>query len=285
MRRDDPKLSTVSTTLGREAPGSNLAPVARVRSSNLAPGIDDLDEVWLETGSAHQEPVDVWLGTEFGGCAGGDTASVNDSGVGRHLGGDVVLEPLAEVVVDFLGLGGGGGLAGTDGPNRFIGEDDPAPVGDVGLHRGQLGEHNLLGAAGFPLGQLLSEAGDHLEPFCERKADLLADELVGLAEDVASFGVAEDDPLAAEVLDHGGGDLPGEGALANLVAVLGRNSNIGRDDLPRVGKVALGTAHHDLCFSTERSLFEEIGNAINFGFIAVHFPVSTNEEFSVTHFD
>ena len=39
------------------------------------------------------------------------------------------------------------------------------------------------------------------------------------AEDVAPLRVGHDDPLAAEVLDHGGGDLAGEGTLAHLTRI------------------------------------------------------------------
>jgi hypothetical protein len=45
-----------------------------------------------------------------------DTATVDYTGVVGRLGGDVLGQPLADGGVNFLGLGGGGDLAGSDGP-------------------------------------------------------------------------------------------------------------------------------------------------------------------------
>ena len=50
----------------------------------------------------------------------------------------------------------------ADGPDRFVGKHNAGPVGNVGQHGGQLGEHNLLGLAGLALFQLFSEARDDL---------------------------------------------------------------------------------------------------------------------------
>ncbi len=68
----------------------------------------------------------------------------------------------------------------------------------------ELPEADLRGHARLPLLQQLPDAGNDAEPGLQGKADLLADELVCLAEDVATLRVAEDDPLAATVQDHGG---------------------------------------------------------------------------------
>ena len=60
----------------------------------------------------------------------------------------------------------------------------------------------------------------YLESVLEAELDLLADEGVALAQDVPPLRVAQDDPLAAHVLDHGRADLAREGPLGSLVAVL-----------------------------------------------------------------
>ena len=65
------------------------------------------------------------------------------------------------------------------------------------------------------------EARTNLEALRESEANLLADEGIGFPKDVPSLRVAEDDPLTAEVLDHGGGHLSGEGAFVGL----GQNKN------------------------------------------------------------
>ena len=63
-----------------------------------------------------------------------------------------------------------------------------------------------------------------LESVLEAELDLLPDERVALAQDVPPLRVPEDDPLAADVLDHGGADLAREGPLRGLVAVLKANT-------------------------------------------------------------
>ena len=61
----------------------------------------------------------------------------------------------------------------------------------------------------------------HLQAGLEGEAHLLPDEIVRLVEDVPPLAVADDDPVGSAVLDHGGRQLPGEGSLLRLVAVLG----------------------------------------------------------------
>ena len=60
----------------------------------------------------------------------------------------------------------------------------------------------------------------YLESVLEAELDLLADECVALAQDVPPLRVAQDDPLAAHVLDHAGADPAREGPIGRLVAVL-----------------------------------------------------------------
>jgi len=67
----------------------------------------------------------------------------------------------------------------------------------------ELPEADFSGLARLPLLQQLPDTGDHVQAGLEGKADLLANELVRLTKDVAALGVAEDDPLAAAVQDHG----------------------------------------------------------------------------------
>ena len=66
---------------------------------------------------------------------------------------------------------------------------------------------DLGGLAGLPLFQQLPDTGDHVQPRLEGEADLFSDQLVRLAKDIAALRVAEDDPFAATVQDHAGGQL------------------------------------------------------------------------------
>lgn len=81
------------------------------------------------------------------------------------------------------------------------------PILDLVGNGGRLPEDDLLGLSGLPLVQLLPDADDDLEALLQGVLDLLGDQVVRLAKDVAPLGVAQDDPLAAQVLDHRRGDL------------------------------------------------------------------------------
>lgn len=99
------------------------------------------------------------------------------------------------------------------------------PVGRNLLpHSFELPLNNLHGLVRLTLLQRLAAAQHdaQLPAFAEDASlGLLGDELVGLAEDGASLGVAEDDPRDARGAELGGADLAGEGAGGDVVAVLG----------------------------------------------------------------
>ncbi len=64
------------------------------------------------------------LGKEFGGVAGLDAAAVLDADA---FGGGMAepgAQDFADPLVGLLGLCGRRGLAGADGPDRFVGDDD-----------------------------------------------------------------------------------------------------------------------------------------------------------------
>ena len=113
----------------------------------------------------------------------------------------------------------------------------------------------------------------------ERRRHLAVDLLVGLAEEMAPLGVAEDDETAAELHEHDGGDLAREGALVLPVGVL-RSPPDGRarEDLSHRGQRREGrTDHH---FHPARPL-EPVahgeGELPRFGDSPVHLPVADDE--------
>lgn len=174
--------------------------------------VDDLNKFGLQRGAADEESIDVGLRSEFAAVGGGDRASVLDSQRGRNFSRDVVDEPLPQGGVNFLCLCWSGGLAGADGPHWLVSDDDVSPVFDLsgdGLH---LTEDDFLGLAGFAFLKGLSDAGDDLQSLGQGKGGLLSNELVRFAEDCATFGVTDDDPVSTDVLQHGWCNLAGEGA-------------------------------------------------------------------------
>ena len=68
-------------------------------------------------------------------------------------------------------------------------------VGD-GLH---LGEDDLLGLAGLAVAQQLANAGDDVQADGQGLGHFLTDELISLAENMATLGVTQDNPLNAKI--------------------------------------------------------------------------------------
>ena len=80
----------------------------------------------VEGGAADERAVDVGLRHERVDVVGLHAATVQDpDGVGTRLAGEVAEEP-TDRGVHFLGLLGGGGLSGADGPHGLIGEGEGA---------------------------------------------------------------------------------------------------------------------------------------------------------------
>jgi hypothetical protein len=79
-------------------------------------GVDDVDERRLQAGTADEETVNVGLLGKLLAVLLADAAAVQDTGLLSSIGGDLLLEPLAERSVDLLSLLSGGDLAGTNGP-------------------------------------------------------------------------------------------------------------------------------------------------------------------------
>ena len=149
------------------------------------------------------------LADELGGVVGLHGAAVLDAdGVG-----DGVVVSEAEVGADGgvggLGVIGGGGEAGADGPDGLVGDGDLAHLigGDAGEPEAvaELADVDRVGLTGLALFHLLADAEVDLEAGFERGEDLLVAEHVGLTDDVAAFGVTDEDGLDAEVLELGEG--------------------------------------------------------------------------------
>ncbi len=140
----------------------------------------------------------------------------------------------------------GGGLAGADRPDRLISDRH---IGDLGAVKSFKAGHQLRGQdlgsiAGFALRQGLAHAQERQEAVAQGSLDLLVDQLVGLAKDVAALGMAQNHAGDPVCLEHRGGDFAGKRALVLEVHVLraqcdggagqflgdGRNQDRGRRD-------------------------------------------------------
>ena len=75
--------------------------------------------------------VDVGLRGELGDVAGLGGAAVQHADTGGELGAEEVDEGLADSGADLLGVVGGGGHAGADGPDGLIRDDELGGVGGL----------------------------------------------------------------------------------------------------------------------------------------------------------
>ncbi len=106
------------------------------------------------------------------------------------------------------------GLAGADGPDGLVGDDDLADAVAVDVdHGGQLALDDFFGLPGFALCQRFADADDGRDAVRQRGGGLGGHQLVGLAVVLAALRMADDGVAHAEVLQHGRRLLAGEGAL------------------------------------------------------------------------
>ena len=142
---------------------------------------------------------------------------------------------------------GRGDLAGADGPDGLVGDDDLGPVlDDVGDGLELAGDDGDGGAV-LALLEALAAAQDHAEAGGERGGRLGRDKLVALAEDGAALRVAEQDPLEPGVDELRRRDLAGVGAVALVVQVLGRDLDLGAQRRLREQQVQRRRRDNDLC--------------------------------------
>lgn len=125
--------------------------------------------------------------------------------------------------MDLLGLLSGGDLAGTNGPDGLVSNDNLAPVADLLLESGKLVGNDLEGLARLALLKRLTAAPDDADTVLNGVLGLGGNNLVRLLEDGAALRVTQDGPVDAGVLELLNGDLASEGTVGLVVDVLGSN--------------------------------------------------------------
>ena len=113
--------------------------------------------------------------------------------------------------------------AGSDRPDRFVGDDQARHLGRRQTREGSghLPTAGSRGVPGLALLERLADADDRRHGRGEDGGRLLAHVLVGLAEDLAPLGVAHDDVGHGHLGEHGRTDLARVGPFGLPVAVLG----------------------------------------------------------------
>ena len=100
-----------------------MARLIMVGCSGGPSGFNNIEKgLGVETCAADEGSIDIGLGHEVGGILRFDTAAVEDTDGGS--GGPKERDKeLSNLLMDFVGLFGGGYFAGADGPDRFVGDD------------------------------------------------------------------------------------------------------------------------------------------------------------------
>lgn len=107
----------------------------------------------LQAGTANKETVNIGLGSELTAVLLANGATVDDTDTSLGLSRDGLTEPLADGSVDLLGLLGGSDLAGTDGPDGLVGDNNLGPLllGELLGGSVQLAGDNIDGLVGLAL--------------------------------------------------------------------------------------------------------------------------------------
>ena len=110
----------------------------------------------------------------------------------------------------------------------------------------------------------------------------LVDRRVGFAQDVPPLAVAENDVLAAEIAEHGGAQLAGEGPVLLVVHVLGAQGDLRAGNRPAHGvEIAAWRANGQIDAVERLGLFRHpFGQRHGRGPIRVHLPVAGNKRTS-----
>lgn len=83
--------------------------------------VDNVDKGAAQRGSSDQEAVNVRLCVQIAAVGSCGRATVQDAGLLRNGGGNVLGQPLADIGMSFLGLGWGGSDSCSDSPYRLVG--------------------------------------------------------------------------------------------------------------------------------------------------------------------
>ena len=174
-------------------------------------------------------------------------------------------------------------LTRPDRPDRLVRDDqrrrvDPCHAVEALL---DLGAKYVVGLARLAFFEEFADTQDHDEARVERRFDLAIDQVVGLAENVSTLGVADDYVSDADVLEHVGTHLAREGALGLKVHVLRADGDVrprGRLHDRRQIHEGRTDTHFDIgtggVFGHRRDqVTSHLGRR-------VHFPVAENRELS-----
>jgi hypothetical protein len=185
--------------------------------------------------------------------------------------------------VSLLGLFGRSDHSCSNCPDRFISNNNLAPVFDLLADGTKLSSVDSVSFSGFTLLKFFADASHYLEAVFKRNLHLGCDISVGLAKDMAPLTVPQNDPSQTEVLNHCGGSLTSEGTVSVKRTVLCGELNLGTcKSLLSSTQVDEGGGNNNLNFVLiEYECFQHICGELTAEVnITVALPVSSNEQFT-----
>ena len=201
--------------LAHPGPGPYRPPSAPPRR------LDDRHEgLGGEAGAADEGAVDVGDGEQARRIPGRARSAVEDADARPGVAEAFSQRP-ADGGVHLGGVVGGGGAAGADRPDRFVGDDQLHVAAKLRDGMGELEQDLLDMAAGDALLLDFADAQYGLQARGESGLGLGADDRVALMMVGAALGMADDDQLRARLDEHRSGDVAGMGAARLRVAILG----------------------------------------------------------------
>lgn len=175
----------------------------------------------------------------------------------------------------------------TDGPNRFIGNNDGrhGRCGQMKQAVHQLSENESCGLTGFTNGKRLSAAEDRGHPGSKNRIHLIPDDFIRLAKSLPALRVSCDDMTNAEVSQHRQTDLPGKGTGWGGMAILScdlQRSTIGL--LAEHLQMRKGRRHDHLTGERMRQPHQDGPEQLPAGLqTRIHLPVRGNHRGSDRH--
>lgn len=210
-------------------------------------GVDDIDKGRLEGSTTDEETINVLLLGELVAVLLADGSTVDDARLLSSLLADLLGHPLTQSGVHLLGLLGGGDLAGANGPDGLVCDDNLAPVLDLVGDGLELGSDDLDGLAGLALLEGLAAAENDAEATVNGRLGLGGDKAVALLEDDTALAVAEEGPGDVGVLELLHGDLAGEGSVGSVEDVLCCDLDAGAEVLTGEKEVEERWCNDNLC--------------------------------------
>mmetsp|Transcript_22539 Transcript_22539/g.45270 ORF Transcript_22539/g.45270 Transcript_22539/m.45270 type:complete len:234 (-) Transcript_22539:152-853(-) len=180
-----------------------------------------------------------------------------------------------------LGLLRGSDLAGANGPDRLVGNDDLRPVLDGLGNSLHLTFANLNGLASLSFFKELTDAKNYSESVVQSIFGLDGHSLISFLDfrKVATLRVSEDDPLAADIFEHLRGNFTGVRTLATHPGILSSDGEVLAQVLASVVEVWGRRSAHNLDIRSDRSsLVEALNESLDAFPVAVALPVAPDEE-------